>query len=85
MSITAEHFIGIAAASGVKVYFNSDFGADYDPNTFDGDLWTAKKAHRAAAEKLGLKTIAFAVGSFGSFLLTPFFGKYWYHCFHPLL
>lgn len=64
----------LAAEAKVKVYFNSEFGSDYDPETWGSAVYEPKKAHRAAAEKLGLKTVAIATGAFSSFVRTPFFG-----------
>jgi len=64
----------IAAVGSVKAYFNSDFGSDYDPETWGSSIFEAKKAHRAAAEKLGIKTVAIAPGAFGTAVRTPFFG-----------
>jgi len=66
--------IEAAAEAKVKVYFNSDFGSDYDPETWGSAVYEPKKAHRAAAEKLGLKTVAIAPGSFAEAVRSPFFG-----------
>jgi len=64
----------IAAVGTVKAYFNSDFGSDYDPETWGSSVFETKKAHRAAAEKLGIKAIGIAPGAFSQSLRSPFFG-----------
>jgi uncharacterized protein YbjT (DUF2867 family) len=64
----------IAAVGTVKAYFNSDFGSDYDPETWGSSVFETKKAHRAAAEKLGIKAIGVAPGAFAQGVRSPFFG-----------
>lgn len=64
----------VAKVGGVKAYFNSDFGTDYDPETWGSSAYEAKKAHRAAAEKLGIKTIAVAVSAFEQSFRSELFG-----------
>lgn len=66
--------IEAAAEAGVKTYFNSEFGSDYDLETWGSSVFEYKKAHRAAAEKLGLKVVAIATGGFSESLRSPFFG-----------
>ncbi|KAF8321665.1 hypothetical protein DL93DRAFT_2072456, partial [Clavulina sp. PMI_390] len=66
--------IEAASDAKVKVYFNSDFGSDYDKETWGTPGWEAKKAHASAARALGLKTVSIANGVFMPFLRTPFLG-----------
>lgn len=63
-----------AAEANVAIYFNSEFGSDYDCETWGSYLYELKKAHRMTAEKLGLKTIAIATGAFAESARSPFFG-----------
>ena len=66
----------VASEAGVKAYINSDFGSDYDPDTYGSAIWTPKKANREAAEKLGIKTVGISNGAFFNYMRTPFiFGK----------
>jgi len=64
----------IAAVGTVKAYFNSDFGSDYDTETWGSSVFETKKEHRAAAEKLGIKAIGIAPGAFAQAVRSPFFG-----------
>jgi len=64
----------IAAVGTIKAYFNSDFGSDYDPETWGSSVFETKKVHRAAAEKLGIKAIGIAPGAFAQSVRSPFFG-----------
>jgi len=64
----------IASVGTVKAYFNSDYGTDYDTETWGSSVYELKKAHRAAAEKLGVKTIAVATGAFAQGVRSPYFG-----------
>lgn len=73
----------LAAASGVKVYFPSEWGYDYDTLSIQGTPFEGKQAHRKAAEALGLKTVAVAVGAFYETFRSPAFGTssslFWGH------
>ncbi|KAF8321663.1 hypothetical protein DL93DRAFT_2072448 [Clavulina sp. PMI_390] len=63
-----------AAEAEIKVYFNSDFGADYDAATWGAAVCEDNQAHVARARALGLKTISIANGLFLPFLRTPLMG-----------
>ncbi|KAF8321667.1 hypothetical protein DL93DRAFT_2072459, partial [Clavulina sp. PMI_390] len=69
-----QALIEAAVEAKVKVYLNSDFGSDYDEQTWGAGDWESKKAHAANARALGLKTISIANGGFMSFTRYPFFG-----------
>jgi hypothetical protein len=67
-------FLIIAAAEGVKVYFPSEWGSDYDINTYGSPIYEVKKKHNEAAEKLGLKVVAIATGFFASVVRSTVLG-----------
>jgi len=64
----------IAAVGTIKAYFNSDYGSDYEDETWGSSVFENKKVHREAAEKLGIKTVAVATGAFAQALRSPYFG-----------
>lgn len=71
-----QALVDAAAKAGVKVYFPSDWGYDYEGHPIEGSLFETKLKHREAAEKLGLKTVAVAVGAFvETFFAVPVFGN----------
>ncbi|KAF8315640.1 NAD(P)-binding protein [Clavulina sp. PMI_390] len=69
-----QALIKAASEAQVKVYFNSDFGSDYDEGTWGAASWEAKKAHAATARAFGLKTVSISNGVLMPFLRIPVLG-----------
>ncbi|KAF8321666.1 NAD(P)-binding protein [Clavulina sp. PMI_390] len=69
-----QALIEAALEARVKVYFNSDFGVDYDEGTWGAPVLEGKETHVAAARAAGLRTVSIANGVFMPFLRTSFLG-----------
>ena len=65
-----------AASQGIKVYFPSELGSDYDAweTAAVHPIMAPKKAHREAARAFDFKTISVATGYFMEFFLSPTIG-----------
>ncbi len=64
----------LAVATGVKVYFPSEWGTDLEISPHTSPALARNIKHVEEAREAGLKTVVFVVGMFSDLILSPVFG-----------